>query len=392
MALEQSLFQFVFNLASEPQQLAAFQSDPAGALDAAGLSDVSADDVREVLPLVADNLPATSGFESLLATLPVPGEAASGIAQLQAVASAVSSQAGAFGPEAAFGDYEGALAGGLTSAVDPAAVLGDLLPVVVEVNDAAIGAVEQVDQIGYYDVISQDPTGILPAVAGTVSAISESTIGFGSISDLASGLDSEVLTNAGTVVTAAETVLADPAGTALTLVESVESLASNTLTVDHAFALVDDVHQDALTVAGQVVVPALGDVAAGQLPLTDAVVGVHAVVADDVPAVAGQLGVTDLVAANPVLTDVDTVVNNVVTTAHDHLPLSTVVGTVSNVNDLGNGVLQSTGVSDVVSHSPLATAAGDVPGLVGTVSDTVQGVTDTLHSTVDNLDTHLLGH
>ncbi len=86
-----TLHEFVLGLLSDPTALADFQNDAEGALGAAGLGDISAVDVQEVLPLVLDyvpagSLPALDG--SVLVDLPldvdVDGPAAA-ISQLHAV-------------------------------------------------------------------------------------------------------------------------------------------------------------------------------------------------------------------------------------------------------------------------------------------------------------------
>jgi hypothetical protein len=87
-----TLHDFVLDLLSDPTALAAFQSDAEGALANAGLSDISAVDVQEVIPLVLDyvptgGLPALDG--ALINDLPldvVDAGPAGAISQLQAVA------------------------------------------------------------------------------------------------------------------------------------------------------------------------------------------------------------------------------------------------------------------------------------------------------------------
>jgi hypothetical protein len=56
----QTLHDFVLNLLSDPTALTAFQLDPEGVLNAAGLSDINALDVQEAIPLVADYAPVQS--------------------------------------------------------------------------------------------------------------------------------------------------------------------------------------------------------------------------------------------------------------------------------------------------------------------------------------------
>ena len=53
-----TLHDFVINLLSDADARAAFDLDPDSALREAGLTDVTAADVRDVIPLVADFAPA----------------------------------------------------------------------------------------------------------------------------------------------------------------------------------------------------------------------------------------------------------------------------------------------------------------------------------------------
>jgi hypothetical protein len=86
-----TLHEFVLGLLSDPTALADFQNDAEGVLGAAGLGDISALDVQEVLPLVLDyvpagSLPALDG--SVLDDLPLDVDVdgpASAISQLHAV-------------------------------------------------------------------------------------------------------------------------------------------------------------------------------------------------------------------------------------------------------------------------------------------------------------------
>ncbi|WP_329051104.1 IniB N-terminal domain-containing protein [Amycolatopsis sp. NBC_01488] len=66
----QTLHDFALNLLNDPTALAAFGTDPQGVLAAAGLGDVSAADVHEVIPLVldfvpVDSLPAVGGLPAV---------------------------------------------------------------------------------------------------------------------------------------------------------------------------------------------------------------------------------------------------------------------------------------------------------------------------------------
>ncbi|TQM81344.1 hypothetical protein FHX81_3709 [Saccharothrix saharensis] len=120
-----TLHDFVLDLLSDPTALADFQADAEGTLARAGLSDISALDVQEVIPLVLDyvptgSLPALDG--SLVEDLPLDladaGQAGA-IFRLKAVTDqlAVSGATGA-------GDVKAAVAGTLSADADGLSVFG----------------------------------------------------------------------------------------------------------------------------------------------------------------------------------------------------------------------------------------------------------------------------
>lgn len=84
-----TLHDFVLNLISDANARTAFQLDPDGALNAAGLGDVTAADVQEAIPLVVDYVPASvAGLDTTLSELAsgsVGGDRLGAIHQLQAV-------------------------------------------------------------------------------------------------------------------------------------------------------------------------------------------------------------------------------------------------------------------------------------------------------------------
>ncbi|MFD4644618.1 IniB N-terminal domain-containing protein [Lentzea sp. NPDC058436] len=93
-----TLHDFVLNLLSDPALKTAFANDAQGTLEQAGLADITAVDVQEVIPLVLDLVPAVDGLptlESLDLNLPADDLLAEGplgaISQLQAVASQLTS-------------------------------------------------------------------------------------------------------------------------------------------------------------------------------------------------------------------------------------------------------------------------------------------------------------
>ncbi len=77
MSPVQTLHDFALNLLNDPTALAAFGTDPQQALAAAGLGDVSAADVHEVIPLVLDYVPV--GSVANVGELPALGTDAPGI-------------------------------------------------------------------------------------------------------------------------------------------------------------------------------------------------------------------------------------------------------------------------------------------------------------------------
>lgn len=94
-----TLHDFVLNLLSDPALKDAFAHDAQGTLEQAGLADITAVDVQEVIPLVIDLLPATPAGLPALESVAVGGlphevleEGPLGaISQLQAVASQLTS-------------------------------------------------------------------------------------------------------------------------------------------------------------------------------------------------------------------------------------------------------------------------------------------------------------
>lgn len=87
----QTLHEFVTNLLSDDAARSAFAADPTAALAGAGLQDVTAQDVQEVVPLVLEYTPI-HGAESLESGLPVSGDPEDAVEQLQAVAEAASAK------------------------------------------------------------------------------------------------------------------------------------------------------------------------------------------------------------------------------------------------------------------------------------------------------------
>jgi hypothetical protein len=85
-----TLHDFVLNLIYDADARAAFESDPEGTLHAAGLGDVTAADVQEVIPLVVDYVPM-SGITSAAGPAGVP-DLPTGIADLDVAGAAAQLQ------------------------------------------------------------------------------------------------------------------------------------------------------------------------------------------------------------------------------------------------------------------------------------------------------------
>jgi hypothetical protein len=85
----QTLHEFALNLLSDPQALTAFNADPQGVLNTAGLGDVSAADVHEIIPLVMDTAPAsvTEALGSFAAAGDTAGTLDTTVATVQEAAS-----------------------------------------------------------------------------------------------------------------------------------------------------------------------------------------------------------------------------------------------------------------------------------------------------------------
>jgi hypothetical protein len=177
MDSHQTLHDFVLNLLTDPDARSAFDLDPEGALQAAGLTDVTAADVQDVVPLVVDYAPGAAGLAPVapvagqLGLDPLTSDATDVVGQLQAVPyqvgvssshSGVDVSAGALGAIAVdpAGLYAGAaLVPGIGLGVGPGG-LGTDLTGVHDVADTLDS-----DVVGAVDTVA-DP--VVGDVAGTV--------------------------------------------------------------------------------------------------------------------------------------------------------------------------------------------------------------------------------
>ncbi|MEU0153437.1 IniB N-terminal domain-containing protein [Micromonospora fulviviridis] len=175
MDSHQTLHDFVLNLLTDPDARSAFDLDPEGALQAAGLTDVTAADVQDVVPLVVDYAPGAAGLAPVapvagqLGLDPLASDATDVVGQLQAVPHQISVNSSHSG---------------------------------VDVSAGALGAIA-VDPAGLYAGAALVPgigLGIGPGGLGTDLT---------GVHDVANTLDSDVV---GAVDTGADPVVGDLAG------------------------------------------------------------------------------------------------------------------------------------------------------------------------------------
>ncbi|MEU5527495.1 IniB N-terminal domain-containing protein [Micromonospora chersina] len=177
MDSHQTLHDFVLNLLTDPDARSAFDLDPEGALQAAGLTDVTAADVQDVVPLVVDYAPGAAGLAPVAPVVgqlgldPLTSDVTDVVGQVQAVPhqigvnsshSGVDVSAGALGAIAVdpAGLYAGAaLVPGIGLGVGPGG-LGTDLTGVHDVADTLDS-----DVVGTVDTIADPAVG---DVAGTV--------------------------------------------------------------------------------------------------------------------------------------------------------------------------------------------------------------------------------
>lgn len=181
MESTQTLHDFVLNLLVNADARSAFELDPEGVLNNAGLSDITAADVRDVVPLVVDYAPV-QGVTQLTPVTDLGAldtDATDVVGQLQAVTSQLA-------------------AGAQSTSAD--------------VNVAALGAITA-DSSG----ISLGTTSLLPGIGATATT-SGAAVDFSGVHDVAGTLDADVVTP----------VTADATGAVDTTVGTVDGLVGGT--------------------------------------------------------------------------------------------------------------------------------------------------------------------
>lgn len=178
-----TLQDFVLNLIYDPAARSAFEVDPESALHAAGLGDITAADVQQVIPLVVDSAPV-AGLQGLagvddLTTGVANLDVAGAVSQLQAITSQVT-----FAPTSVIGEMNNAL-GGVNAAV--VSVTGDNIVSgsVLSGNTigvAGLGGLTSSIPVGLGGVSAgNDPAlhldnGVVPTVEHTVTETVTSTV------------------------------------------------------------------------------------------------------------------------------------------------------------------------------------------------------------------------
>ncbi|HEX3788756.1 MAG TPA: IniB N-terminal domain-containing protein [Pseudonocardiaceae bacterium] len=383
-----TLHDFVLNLLSDSSALSAFQDDAAGVLNQAGLGDISAVDVQEVVPLVVDTLPlqnvdvVDNALGALSSVDSLAGGQAGAIAQLQAVTAAFGQVGGAMGLETPLGDLGGTLTGsadGISASVAGPMSTSFALPT-ADVADLLDGHA--------MSTVSGLASGV-PGVSGEAAALS--AVGDNLMANT-SNIVNTVATNPTAVV---YETLSNPTGVGTDVLGAAESmtvgnliaassalpagdtvgnlLGQTTYSVNAAVAEASShVNPAAVTdLAGHVSDPsyAIGTAegAVGTASSTVSSVTSHLPLAGDLPgvgAVTGSLG------------DPSHVLNTVTSTLSDPThALGNVTDTVSGVTSSVPGVSSVTSsVTDSVSHSPLGAVTSTVSGALGAAGDTASHV------------------
>ncbi|MFF0251212.1 IniB N-terminal domain-containing protein [Micromonospora zamorensis] len=185
MDSHQTLHDFVLDLLTNPDARSAFDLDPEGALRAAGLTDITAADVQDVVPLVVDYAPG-QGLTSLAPPVgqlgfdPLVTDATDVVGQLQSVAQQISVTSSPTGVDVKAGvlgaiavDPSAAAAGitvlpGIGLGVGPYGLDTDLAGVSDVAHTLDADVVQPVDGIvdpvlGNVTGVAGDPSGVLGA-------------------------------------------------------------------------------------------------------------------------------------------------------------------------------------------------------------------------------------
>ncbi|MGY6655306.1 IniB N-terminal domain-containing protein [Amycolatopsis sp. TRM77291] len=348
MGSVQTLHDFTLNLLNDTAARAAFANDPQQVLADAGLGDINAADVHEVVPLVLDFVPVGTVTD-------LTGNTAATADSLAGFGGVTNSTDGecADGVQGAI-DQLTALTAGLPVAVPGADALPALpetglpgVPAVPGLPELGLPAVPAVPAVGDLPVdvpgladvpVVSDVTDVSNAAAG-VTALAQNTVGsFGLTDDLSRGIDAAPVGQAGDLANAA---------------------------VDTATGLAPEVPAvDAVQVPAVDSVPAVGDLT-GDLPRTDGVAGDAPDFLSEVGDLTSTIGHVDVA---DVTTKVHDIANNYGDVANNHGDVTgAVTGNVAN--EVAN-VANHAGVSEV--HDTVS----DVTGTIGNIGDVTIGTGD----------------
>ncbi|MEU7800243.1 IniB N-terminal domain-containing protein [Micromonospora arborensis] len=192
MDSQQTLHDFVLDLLTNPDARSAFDLDPEGALRSAGLTDITAADVQDVVPLVVDYAPG-QGLGALAPTVgqlgldPLVTDTTDVVGQLQSVAQQISVTSSPYGVDVKAGvlgaiavDPSAAAAGvtvlpGIGLGVGPYGLDTDLTGVSDVAHTLDADVVQPVDAIA--DPVVGDVTGVVGDSTGLLDGTDSGLIG-----------------------------------------------------------------------------------------------------------------------------------------------------------------------------------------------------------------------
>ncbi|MEV4497451.1 IniB N-terminal domain-containing protein [Micromonospora arborensis] len=207
MDSHQTLHDFVLDLLTNPDARSAFDLDPEGALRSAGLTDITAADVQDVVPLVVDYAPG-QGLGALAPTVgqlgldPLVTDTTDVVGQLQSVAQQISVTSSPYGVDVKAGvlgafavDPSAAAAGvtvlpGIGLGVGPYGLDTDLTGVADVAHTLDADVVQPVDAIA--DPVVGDVTGVVGDSTGLLDGTDPGLVGGDLTGGLLSGAHGQV--------------------------------------------------------------------------------------------------------------------------------------------------------------------------------------------------------
>ncbi|MFG1867083.1 IniB N-terminal domain-containing protein [Micromonospora arborensis] len=207
MDSQQTLHDFVLDLLTNPDARSAFDLDPEGALRSAGLTDITAADVQDVVPLVVDYAPG-QGLGALAPSVgqlgldPLVTDTTDVVGQLQSVAQQISVTSSPYGVDVKAGvlgaiavDPSAAAAGvtvlpGIGLGVGPYGLDTDLTGVSDVAHTLDADVVQPVDAIA--DPVLGDATGVVGDPTGLLGGTDSGLVGGDLTGGLLSGTHGQV--------------------------------------------------------------------------------------------------------------------------------------------------------------------------------------------------------